>query len=69
MEYQKKFRIAVRVPDIFYVLRDNESCEPDRFLAESELIQRHQSDEENDEPISEEVQLGRDQINAICKTL
>lgn len=69
MEFQKKFRIAIRVPEIFYVLRNHESCEPDRFLAEAELIQKHQSDERNDEPVLQEVQLGRDQIDTICRTL
>lgn len=66
---QKKFRVAIRVPEVFYVLRDHESCEPDRFIAEAELIQKHQSTEENEEPVSEEVRLGRDQVNAICRTL
>jgi hypothetical protein len=66
---QKHFRIALRVPEIFYVLRNPESHEPDRFLAEEELIKKHQSDEESESLISEDVQLGHNQINAICKAL
>ena len=69
MEEQKKFRVAIRVPEVFYVLRDHESCEPDRFIAEAELIQKHQSNEDYEEPVSKEIQLGRDQVNAICRTL
>jgi hypothetical protein len=69
MKNLKKFRIAIRVPEVFYVLRNPESQEPDRFIAEAELILKHQSDEESEEPVSEEVQLGRNQIDAICKTL
>ena len=69
MEDHKKFRIAIRVPEIFYVLRNDESQEPDRFIAEAELIQKHQADEAGDEPVSHEVRLGRDQINTICRTL
>ncbi|MFT4579029.1 MAG: hypothetical protein ACI8PD_001610 [Nitrospinales bacterium] len=61
------FRIAIRVPEIFYVLRNHESNEPDRFDKEAELIKQHQSDEEG--PISADVQLGRDQINKLCNTL
>ncbi len=61
------FRIAIRVPEIFYVLRDHESNEPDRFDEEAELIKQHQSDEED--IISAEVQLGRDQINKLCNLL
>jgi hypothetical protein len=69
MESDKKFRIAIRVPEIFYVLRSHESLEPDSFIAEAELIKKHQSSEEPDEPVSIEVQLGRDQIDAVCRTL
>jgi hypothetical protein len=61
------FRIAIRVPEIFYVLRNHESNEPDRFDEESELIKQHQMDEED--PVSAEVQLGRDQINKLCNVL
>ncbi len=61
------FRIAIRVPEIFYVLRNHESKEPDRFSEEAELIKHHQSDDE--EPVSVEVQLGRNQINNLCKML
>ena len=68
MGNEKKFRIAIRVPEIFYVLRNHESLEPDSFIAEAELIKKHQS-EEPDEPVSVEVQLGRDQIDAICRVL
>ena len=64
-----KFRISIRVPEIFYVLRNNESLEPDSFIAEAELIKIHQSTEEPDEPVSTEVQLGRDQIDDVCRTL
>ena len=69
MENDKKFRIAIRVPEIFYVLRDHESLEPDNFIAEAELINKYQSNEDSDEPVSAEVQLGRDQIDAVCRTL
>jgi len=69
MESDKKFRVAIRVPEIFYVLRNHESQEPDNFIAEAELINKHQSSEEPDEPVSAEVQLGRDQIDAVCRTL
>jgi hypothetical protein len=69
MENDKNFRIAIRVPEIFYVLRSHESLEPDSFIAEAELIKKHQSSEEPDEPVSVEVQLGRDQIDAVCRTL
>ena len=55
------FRIAIRVPEIFYVLRNHESKEPDRFIEEAELIKHHQSGEKD--TVSDEVQLGRDQIN------
>ena len=68
MENDKNFRIAIRVPEIFYVLRNHESLEPDSFIAEAELIKKHQS-EEPDEPVSVEVQSGRDQIDAICRLL
>jgi hypothetical protein len=56
-----KFRIAIRIPEIFYVLRNHESKEPDRFDEETELIKQHQSDEEG--IFCAEVQLGRDQID------
>jgi hypothetical protein len=69
MEDQIHFRIAIRVPEVFYVLKNPESQEPDNFIAEAELITKHQSDEENKEPVSHEVQLGQDQINTICRTL
>lgn len=69
MGSDNNFRIAIRVPEIFYVLRSHESLEPDNFIAEAELINKHQSKEEPDEPISVEVQLGRDQIDTVCKTL
>ena len=59
MGNEKKFRIAIRVPEIFYVFRNHESLEPDSFIAEAELIKKHLS-EEPDEPIAVEVQLGRD---------
>ena len=61
------FRIAIRVPEIFYVLRNHESKEPDRFIEEAELIKHHQSGEKDN--VSDEVQLGRDQINNICNVL
>ena len=61
------FRIAIRVPEIFYVLRNHESKEPDRFIEEAELIKHHQSSEKD--TVSDEVQLGRDQINNICNVL
>ena len=61
------FRIAIRVPEIFYVLRNHESKEPDRFIEEAELIKHHQSGEKD--TVSDEVQLGRDQINNICNVL
>ena len=38
MNGEIKFRIAIRVPEIFYVLRNHESKEPDRFIEEAELI-------------------------------
>ena len=59
------FRIAIRVPEIFYVLRNHESKEPDRFIEEAELIKHHQSGEKD--TVSDDVQLGRDQINNIRK--
>ena len=61
------FRIAIRIPEIFYVLRNHESKEPDRFDEETKLIKQHQSDEEGF--VSAEVQLGRDQINKLCNAL
>ena len=61
------FRVAIRVPEIFYVLRNHESNEPDRFDEEAELIKQHQTDEEG--LVSAEVQLGRDQINKLCNVL
>jgi hypothetical protein len=61
------FRIAIRVPEIFYVLRNHESKEPDRFIEEAELIKHHQSGEKD--TVSDDVQLGRDQINNICNLL
>jgi hypothetical protein len=69
MGNEKKFRIAIRVPEIFYVLRNHESLEPDSFNAEAKLIKKHQSNEDPDEPISVEVQAGRDQIDTICRVL
>jgi hypothetical protein len=69
MENDKNFRIAIRVPEIFYVLRNHESQEPDSFIAEGELIKKHQSNDEPHEPVSLEVQLGRDQIDTVCRTL
>ena len=62
------FRIAVRIPEIFYVLRNHESNEPDRFDEEAELIKQHQMMDEED-PVSTEVQLGRNQINKLCNVL
>ncbi|MDG1929075.1 MAG: hypothetical protein P8I45_05125 [Nitrospinaceae bacterium] len=67
MNGEINFRIAIRVPEIFYVLRNHESKEPDRFIEEAELIKHHQSREK--ETVSDEVQLGRDQINNICNVL
>ena len=67
MNGEIKFRIAIRVPEIFYVLRNHESKEPDRFIEEGELIKHHQSGEKD--TVSDEVQLGRDQINNICNVL
>ena len=69
MFFENKFRIAIRVPEVFYVLRGHESCEPENLIAEEKLITRHQSDKKQDEPFSEEVQLGRDQIDTICRML
>jgi hypothetical protein len=62
-----KFRIAIRIPEIFYVLRNHESKEPDRFVEETKLIKQHQSNEED--AVSAEVQLGRDQIDKLCNVL
>jgi hypothetical protein len=67
MKDGKKFRIAIRIPEIFYVLRSHESKELDRFDEETELIKQHQSDEED--VVSAEVQLGRDQIDKLCNAL
>ena len=67
MQDGKNFRIAIRMPEVFYVLRNHESKEPDRFEVESELIKIHLLDEEV--PVSSEVQLGREQIEALCKIL
>jgi hypothetical protein len=67
MKVEIKFRIAIRVPQIFYVLRNHESKEPDRFDEETELIKQHLSDEEK--IVFVEVQLGRDQINKLCNAL
>jgi hypothetical protein len=67
MKEEIKFRIAIRIPEIFYVLRNHESKEPDRFDEETQLIRQHQSDEEG--VVSEEVQLGRDQIDKLCNIL
>ena len=67
MNGEINFRIAIRVPEIFYVLRNHESKEPDRFIEEAELIKHHQSGEKD--TVSDEVQLGRDQINNICNVL
>ena len=61
------FRIAIRMPEVFYVLRNHESKEPDRFEVESELIKIHLSDEVV--PVSSEVQLGREQIDTLCRIL
>ena len=62
-----KFRIAIRIPEIFYVLRNHESKEPDRFDEETELIKQYESDKED--VVSLEVQLGRDQIDKLCNAL
>ena len=59
-----KFRIAILIPEIFYVLRNHESKEPDRFDEETELIKQYESDKED--VVSLEVQLGRDQIDKLC---
>ena len=67
MQNGKNFRIAIRMPEVFYVLRNHESKEPDRFEVESELIKRHLSAEEV--PVSSEVQLGREQIDTLCRIL
>jgi hypothetical protein len=69
MGNDKKFRIAIWVPENFYILRNHESLEPDSFIAKSELIKKHQSNKEPDEPVSVEVQLSRDQIDVICRIL
>ncbi|MBT5469068.1 MAG: hypothetical protein HOK41_00550, partial [Nitrospina sp.] len=65
----ERFRIAIRVPEVFYVLRNHESMEPDRFAAETELIEKHQSEERNEDNLSEEVRLGRNQIKCLCRVL
>jgi hypothetical protein len=62
-----KYRIAIRIPETFYVLRENESLKPERFSEEAELIDRHQSNEVTEELVSEIVQLGRKQIDNLCK--
>jgi hypothetical protein len=62
-----KFRIAIRIPEIFYVLRNHESKEPDRFDEETNLIKQHQPYEEDF--VSAELQLGRDQIDKLCNVL
>jgi hypothetical protein len=62
-----KFRIAIRITEIFYVLRNHESKEPVRFDEETKLIKQHQSDEVD--VVSAEVQLGRDQIDKLCNVL
>ena len=67
MQDGKNFRIAIRMPEVFYVLRNHESKEPDRFEVESELIKIHLSDEVP--PVSSEVQLGREQIDTLCRIL
>ena len=67
MNGEINFRVAIRVPEVFYVLRNHESKEPDRFIEEGELIKHHQSGEKD--TVSDEVQLGRDQINNICNVL
>lgn len=59
MRSEKKLRIAIQVPEIFYVIRSHEPLEPDSFIAEAELIKKYQS-EESGELVSVEVQLGRD---------
>ena len=67
MKVEIKFRIAIRIPEIFYVLRNHESKEPDRFDEETELIKQYESDKED--VVSLEVQLGRDQIDKLCNIL
>jgi hypothetical protein len=69
MGNKKKFSIVIRVPEVFYVLRSHESLEPDSFIAEAKLIKKHQTNENPDEPVSAELQSGRDQIDAICRVL
>jgi hypothetical protein len=69
MGNDKNFRIAIRVPEIFYVLRNHESLEPDSFIAEAKLIKKHQPNEGPDDPDSVELQLGRNQIDSICRVL
>ncbi len=64
MSDEKKFRIAIRVPEVFYAPRNPELVEPDSFIAEANKVPSI-----DDPPVSEEVQLGRDQIDAICRTL
>ena len=46
MKEEINFRIAIRIPEIFYVLRNHESKEPDRFDEETKMIKQHQSNEE-----------------------
>ncbi len=65
----ERFRIAIRVPEVFYVLRNDDSKEPDRFATESELIKKHQSNKKIEDTPSEEVRLGRNQINTLCRVL
>jgi hypothetical protein len=67
MKVEIKFRIAILIPEIFYVLRNHESKEPDRFDEETELIKQYESDKED--VVSLEVQLGRDQIDKLCNAL
>ena len=69
MPNKEKFRIAIRVPEVFYNLENHESREPEGFISEAELITKHPSDEKNKEPVSEEVQRGRDQIDTLCRML
>ena len=47
MSFANKFRIAIRVPEVFYVLRGHESCEPENFIAEEELIKWDNSSTNN----------------------
>jgi hypothetical protein len=55
MGNDKKFRIAIRVPEIFYVFTNHESLEPFIFIVKTELIKKHQSNEAPDEPVSVEI--------------